>query len=106
MLVKGFYQKVYFLNSLIVVLSLATTGLKLLLICCVHASMIAPALCQESNIDKLLRHVPGIPGEDYPIFPLAPDTSFLCEVQPVEGGVQRFSVLLANTLLREDFKKM
>ena len=40
---------------------------------------------QESNIDKLVKHVPGVPGEDYPIFPLPPDTSFLCEVQPVEG---------------------
>lgn len=51
--------------------------------------MIFPALSQtqpESNFDKLLKHVPGIPGEDYPIFPLAPDTSFLCELQPVEEG--------------------
>merc|ERR1711910_24397 len=40
---------------------------------------------QETNIEKLVKHVPGVPGEDYPIFPLPPDTSFLCEVQPVEG---------------------
>lgn len=73
------------------VLSLVQIGYKLLpLLICVHASMIFPAFSQtqpESNFDKLLRHVPGIPGEDYPIFPLAPDTSFLCEVQPVEVRV-------------------
>jgi len=40
---------------------------------------------EDSNLEKLLKHVPGIPGEDYPIFSTAPDTSFLCEVQPVEG---------------------
>ena len=39
---------------------------------------------EKSNLDKLIEHVPGVPGEDYPIFSLAPDTSFLCEVQPVE----------------------
>ena len=73
------------------VLSLVQIGYKLLpLLICVHASLIFPAFSQtqpESNFDKLLRHVPGIPGEDYPIFPLAPDTSFLCEVQPVEVRV-------------------
>ena len=40
---------------------------------------------QDTNIDKLVEHVPGLPGEDYPIFHLPPDTAFLCEVQPVEG---------------------
>jgi hypothetical protein len=29
--------------------------------------------------------VPGTPGEDYPIFSSPPETSFLCDVQPVEG---------------------
>ena len=40
---------------------------------------------QDTNIEKLVEHVPGLPGEDYPIFHLPPDTAFLCEVQPVEG---------------------
>ena len=64
--------------------------------------MIFPALSQtqpESNFDKLLKHVPGIPGEDYPIFPLAPDTSFLCEVQPVEEGVHTFLIFQQHHLM-------
>ena len=40
---------------------------------------------QDDAFEKLVQRVPGIPGEDYPIFAIAPDTSFLCEVQPVEG---------------------
>lgn len=39
---------------------------------------------EKSNLEKLIEHVPGVPGEDYPIFSFAPDTSFLCEIQPVE----------------------
>ena len=64
--------------------------------------MIFPAFSQtqpESNFDKLLKHVPGIPGEDYPIFPLAPDTSFLCEVQPVEERVHTFLNFHAKLLI-------
>lgn len=33
----------------------------------------------------LMKSVPGIPGEDYPIFAVAPDTAFSCEGQ-VNGG--------------------
>lgn len=33
----------------------------------------------------LMKSVPGIPGEDYPIFAVAPDTEFSCEGQ-VNGG--------------------
>jgi len=35
----------------------------------------------------LMKSVPGIPGEDYPIFAAAPDTAFSCEVDvQVNGG--------------------
>ena len=29
--------------------------------------------------------VPGLPGDDYPVFSAPPETSFVCDVQPVEG---------------------
>ena len=44
---------------------------------------------EEDNLARLLERVPGIPGEDYPIFSTPPDTSFLCEVQPVEVNIER-----------------
>ena len=48
-------------------------------------TLLSPSEAQEkSNLEKLIEHVPGVPGEDYPIFSFAPDTSFLCEIQPVE----------------------
>ena len=47
--------------------------------------LLAEGDAQDTNIEKLVEHVPGLPGEDYPIFHLPPDTAFLCEVQPVEG---------------------
>ena len=36
-------------------------------------------------LDMLMKAVPGIPGEDYPIYAEAPETSFTCEGQ-VNGG--------------------
>ena len=47
--------------------------------------LLAEGRAQDTNIEKLVEHVPDLPGEDYPIFHLPPDTSFLCELQPVEG---------------------
>ena len=38
----------------------------------------------------LMKSVPGIPGEDYPIFATAPETEFSCEGQ-VNGGKNRIS---------------
>ena len=51
------------------------------------------AVKADESLEKLLQHVPGIPGEDYPIFPIAPDTSFLCEVQPIEEWSIDFATL-------------
>merc|ERR550534_251866 len=36
-------------------------------------------------LDMLMKAIPGIPGEDYPIFAEAPETAFSCEGQ-VNGG--------------------
>lgn len=36
----------------------------------------------DTGLDMLMKSVPGIPGEDYPIFSEAPETGFTCE-----GGV-------------------
>ena len=39
----------------------------------------------DAGLDMLMKSVPGIPGEDYPIYPEAPETAFSCEGQ-VNGG--------------------
>ena len=42
--------------------------------------------CQEhQGLDWLIESVPGVPGEDYPIYAEVPDTGFSCDGQ-VEGG--------------------
>ena len=40
----------------------------------------------DSGLDMLMKAVPGIPGEDYPILAEAPETEFSCEGQ-VNGGM-------------------
>jgi hypothetical protein len=52
------------------------------------ASEDADALADDAAADPLamlMKSVPGIPGEDYPIFATAPETEFSCEGQ-VNGG--------------------
>jgi len=39
----------------------------------------------DSGLDMLMNSIPGIPGEDYPIYSEAPETEFSCEGQ-VNGG--------------------
>jgi len=39
----------------------------------------------DSGLDMLMKSVPGVPGEDYPILAEAPETEFSCEGQ-VNGG--------------------
>ena len=42
--------------------------------------LLKPALGQtEDQISSLARSVPGIPGEDFPIYGEVPSTSFLCD---------------------------
>ena len=45
----------------------------------------APGYEGEGGGDNLEEVIPGIPGDDYPIFGEVPDTSFLCDGQ-VDGG--------------------
>ena len=55
------------------------------------ASEDADALADDAAADPLamlMKSVPGIPGEDYPIFATAPETEFSCEGQ-VNGGKKR-----------------
>ena len=46
----------------------------------------------------LMKSVPGIPGEDYPIFAEAPETGFSCEGQ-VNGG--KFDTLYDNLIIQK-----
>jgi hypothetical protein len=39
----------------------------------------------ENGLDMLMKSVPGIPGEDYPIYAEAPETEFSCDTG-VNGG--------------------
>ena len=40
---------------------------------------------EHEGLDWLIESVPGVPGEDYPIYAEVPDTGFSCDGQ-VEGG--------------------
>ena len=44
----------------------------------------------DSGLDMLMNSIPGIPGEDYPIYSEAPETEFSCEGQ-VNGGIHTCS---------------
>ena len=35
----------------------------------------------EGGLDGLAVNIPGLPGQDYPIFAFPPETSFLCDAQ-------------------------
>ena len=39
----------------------------------------------DMGLKMLMTSVPGVPGEDYPIFAEVPESAFSCEGQ-VEGG--------------------
>ena len=41
----------------------------------------------DPALDMLLKSVPGVPGEDYPIYAEVPETAFACDGQ-VDGGNQ------------------
>ena len=40
---------------------------------------------EHEGLDWLIESVPGVPGEDYPIYAEVPNTGFTCDGQ-VEGG--------------------
>lgn len=39
----------------------------------------------DDNLAMLEKSVPGVPGEDYPIYAEVPETAFVCDGQ-VDGG--------------------
>ena len=39
----------------------------------------------DPALDMLLKSIPGVPGEDYPIYAEVPETAFICDGQ-VDGG--------------------
>ena len=41
----------------------------------------------DPNLAMLEKAVPGVPGEDYPIYAEVPETSFICDGQ-VDGGMK------------------
>merc|ERR1712133_79320 len=50
----------------------------------------------DSGLDGGLEvNIPGIPGEDYPIYASVPDTGFACDGLG-EGGLRTYSVLCPN----------
>ena len=44
----------------------------------------------DPALDMLLQSIPGVPGEDYPIYSEVPETAFACDGQ-VDGGEFEFS---------------
>ena len=50
----------------------------------------AAAAGGDDNLAMLEKAVPGVPGEDYPIFAEVPESSFSCDGQ-VDGGIHRES---------------
>ena len=53
----------------------------------------------DAGLDMLMKSVPGIPGEDYPIYSEAPETAFACEGQVNGGNKSIHFLLLALALL-------
>ena len=35
----------------------------------------------QEDLESLAQTIPGVPGEDYPVFAQVPETSFLCDGQ-------------------------
>merc|ERR1712141_701703 len=79
---------------------------------------------EQDPVEALAEVIPGQPGEDYPIFALAPDTSFLCDGQVQgyyadpeadcqsfhicanlgDGGLTKYSLLCPNgTLFNQQY---
>ena len=48
-------------------------------------TVIISLIISLNRFGKIATQVPGLPGDDYPVFSSPPETSFVCDVQPVEG---------------------
>ena len=57
----------------------------------------------DSNIAMLEKAVPGVPGEDYPIYAEVPETAFACDGQ-VDGG--KFQSLFLKSCLHRSHIKL
>ena len=61
-----------------------TTNQYLLTMLCTIISLTVLAVVSgqdEGGLDGLAVNIPGLPGQDYPIFAFPPETSFLCDNQ-------------------------
>ena len=52
----------------------------------------------DAALAMLQGSIPGVPGEDYPIYSEVPETAFSCDGQ-VDGGETMFSELIFNHFL-------
>ena len=52
----------------------------------------------DAALAMLQGSIPGVPGEDYPIYSEVPETAFSCDGQ-VDGGEAMFSELICNHFL-------
>merc|ERR1712025_177248 len=92
------------MGSLNVLIKMITLGLTLSL------CLVSMAKGQEVDpYEALSATIPGEPGEDYPIFAFAPDTSFLCDGQiqgyyaDPEADCQSFHICPNGTLFNQQY---
>jgi len=56
----------------------------------------------SAQLDDILNAIPGIPGQDYPIFPVTVETSFICDDKipgyyaDLEGECQQFHICASD----------
>ena len=58
----------------------------------------------DDNLAMLEKAVPGIPGEDYPIYSEVPESGFSCEGQVDGGKIFMFNTLRVLVTHHADFK--
>ena len=56
----------------------------------------------DPALDMLLQSIPGVPGEDYPIYSEVPETAFSCDGQ-VDGGALNVEINRKNAILAKSF---
>ena len=56
----------------------------------------------DPALDMLLQSIPGVPGEDYPIYSEVPETAFSCDGQ-VDGGALNVEFNRKNAILAKSF---
>ena len=56
----------------------------------------------DPALDMLIQSIPGVPGEDYPIYSEVPETAFSCDGQ-VDGGAFNVEINRKNAILAKSF---